>query len=138
MAMGKDYELYITANGLVGGAQKRLAFQGDASVDFGKSVSREVYKHDESYSYQEESGFAITVACLHEAPMQEALQLIWDAIDNEDTVYAYYQSSRSGGLRWHGLFRPAITEKADPVNGTATLSVTLSQAGAYPTRAVVS
>jgi len=133
---GRDYQLKLTANGLSGGTKKTVAYQGDLNLETGDGVTRTNYKAGYAYTAKTSSGYQITLPVLLEAPADEGLQLLLDAVDSGDRVYAYIESDTVGSQYWHGKFKVAMTTVPMGVDGNVDAVFTLSQDGTI-TRAVV-
>lgn len=123
----KDYQIYLTGNGLVGGAQKLLTYQGDADIDTGQGINRTPYKGKYAYTSQVENGMQITVSLLLLAAMSEGAEIAYDAAQNNDDVYLYYQSTTPGAKFFHGKFRVAMTKFPGAVDGAADGEFVFSQ-----------
>ena len=126
---GNDYKLYLTANGLIGGTQKLVGYQGDSDINTGVDLATSVYKGRLSYTTQTFSGFTIDCKVLLEAPLGDGAQLLVDAHANGDTVYAYLQSDTTDAQYWHGKFKVAMTTVPTAVSGNVEAAFKLASVG---------
>lgn len=133
---GKDYQLKLTSNGLMGGSKQTVAYQGDMSIETGDGVSRTNYKAGFAFTAKTSGGWQITVTVLLEAPVEDGLQLLLDAKNNGTKVYAYVEADTVGSIYWHGKFKVAMPTVPLSVDGNVDATFILSQDGEI-TEAVV-
>lgn len=132
---GKDYLLYISADGTSSGTKTEVEHQGDLEISFGKSHNKIKYKNSVKTSVDSE-GIGATCTIGDEAPMPAGHVLLWDAHDNDGDCYLWIESVKTGGQKWEGDFKLSIDSKSTPTEGDVSQSVTISENGAI-TRGVV-
>ncbi|MEY8099585.1 hypothetical protein AB9F29_19575 [Falsihalocynthiibacter sp. S25ZX9] len=133
---GKDYLLYISADGTSVGAKTAIELQGDMSLNFGKSVSKTAYKNG-AKSSQGNEGISGSCSFGDEAPLPAGIVLLWDAHDNDGAAYLWIESSKTGGKTWEGNFKVAITELTAPTEGEVSHSLEFSEDGTITRGTVV-
>lgn len=134
---GREYLIWLTTNGLAGGAQVALDYQGDLSVKTGKSNKRTMFKQGQGWTAQADDGFEFDIEILLAEPMATAAALALDAHDNGTDVYAFIQTTRTGGQRWQGKFKVSMTDGKLPVSDAATAVFNFSQSSGAVTRSTV-
>lgn len=127
MSNGKDYKLFISTAGTAVTPLVELEFQGDLTINTGKSVERTPFKNG-AITAQGENGFSFNVQMGLREPMPAAQTKIWEHSDSGDAIYAVIKGA-TGTLQFAGTFKLAITELPNPVNGIRVATVEFSQDG---------
>ena len=125
---GTQYVIAVTSNNLVGGTQRIITYQGDANVNPGKTPERVPFKNNEAITTIANDGFSATFSMAMAYPLGLGAAIIRTSSLNDTDVYAYIQSSESGGDIWHGPMKVSFTV-AGPVKGPNIAEVMLSQNG---------
>ena len=126
---GTQYVISVTSNALVGGTQRIIAYQGDSNVNPGKTTERVPFKNNEAITTIANDGFSVTFSMAMSYPLGLGAAIIRTSSLNDTDVYAYIQSSESGGDIWHGPMKVALTSIPGPVKGPNIAEVMLSQNG---------
>lgn len=134
---GKEYLVWLTTNGLVGGTQVAVDYQGDLKPKTGKGNKRTVFKQGQAWTAQSDDGFEFDLPILLAEPAGTALALMLDAHDNATEVYCFVQTSKTGGQRWSGKMKCTMTDGDMSVSNAALATFNFSQSAGTFVRTTV-
>lgn len=126
---GNEYTVYLTSNGLVGGTQVEIPYQGDLDFNTGKTINKQMFKKGQSWSTIQNEGAAFDLEVLAAEPLDTTVGQLLDASDNGTLVYAYVKTTKTGGQSYHGKFGVAHVGHGMPINGASTMKFSLAQSG---------
>lgn len=135
MANGKDYRLRVSTAGTAATPLVEVEFQGDLTINTGKTNERTPMKNG-TVTGQGEDGFSATCQIALREPMPAGQSELWEAHDNGTGIFIDI-SGPTGGLKYSGVVKVAITEVTAPVSGAGLYTIDLSQDGTI-TRGVAS
>lgn len=127
MANGKDYRLKVSTAGTAATPLAEIEFQGDLTINTGKTNERTPMKNG-TVTGQGEGGFSATCQIALREPMPAGQAELWDAHDNGTGLYIEI-SGPTGGIKYTGVVKVAISEITAPVSGAGLYTVELSEDG---------
>lgn len=128
-SQARAFRLFISSDGTSSGTKTEVEALGDLTVTPGKSTERVVTKNLTT-SFVTDAGFEVSGEFIEQLPLGAAQELLWTAADNETPVYAWVESTETGGLSFAGTFRVGITTITSPSEGVQTHQFSLSVDGA--------
>lgn len=127
MSQGKDFLVAFSATSA--GVKADVEFQGDLTINTGKSVSANVYKNGQEAG-QTSQGFSISFNMGNQAPLATVEALIWGSHESGTLGYWEITNAVTGGVEWTFAGRCAITTVTAPTSGVTTVQVTVVAEGA--------
>lgn len=125
---GKDYLIYLSADGSSSGADTLVEDQGDLTINTGKTLSKTSYK-DSSKSAQGNDGWSASFSTGLREPLGTGQALLFDAMDNGGNQHITIKSATTGGIEWEGPVKINVTQISLPVSGEPGLSVEVHEDG---------
>lgn len=134
MSQGKQYLLFVSATGVTTTGLLEVPLQGDATINFGKSIQVTKYKNGQS-SAQSDQGVTINIEIGNAAPMAAGETRMWALHDSGDLAFFELQSSVNGAVEFSFQGRVAMSSMSAPVSGPTSVSMQIGVEGNM-TRAV--
>lgn len=125
---GKDYLVYLSADGTSAGADTPVEDQSDLTINPGKPLQRTAYK-DGAKTAQGNDGWSASFSMGVQEPLGAGQALVFSAMDNGGNQHVTIKSSTTGGVVWEGPIKLTITDIAHPVSGEPAISVEMSEDG---------
>lgn len=128
-SQGKEYLVWLTTNGLAGGTQVAVDYQGAVNLKTGKGLKTTMFKRNQAFTAVSTDGISFDLNILAAEPLGPAAALMMDASDNETDVYVYFQTVRTGGQRYQGLMKCVMTQQDTETSDASMLNFTFGQSG---------
>lgn len=128
MSQGKEYLLFVSATGVTTTGLIEVPLQGDATINFGRSIQVTKYKNGQS-SAQNDQGVTINFEMGNTAPLSTGETRMWALHESGELAYFELQSLVTGAVEFSFQGRVAMSSMATPVSGPTSISLQIGVEG---------
>ncbi len=132
---GKNYRLYVSSTGLAGGTMTEVEYQGDATINTGRTNEVSSFKVG-TLTAQGNEGWSASLQMSPVEPLAAGQQLLWTQFINGGSTYIEFKSTTTGSIKHAGAVLVAITEISHPKSGRTMWTVQFNENGVVAMTAV--
>lgn len=125
---GKLYKVYVSSTGLAGGVMTEVEYQGDCTINTGRTIEQTPFKVG-ALSAQGNEGWGISFEMSPVEPLATAQQYLWTQFLNGGVSYIEVKSATTGSIKHAGPVLVNIGEIKHPRSGRTMWSVDAKENG---------
>lgn len=125
---GKLYKVFISSTGLAGGTMTEVEYQGDLTINTGKTNEVSPFKNG-SLAAQGNAGWSASLQISPVEPLGTGQQLLWTASQNGGSTYMQFKSATTGSIMHAGPVLATVTEVTHPTSGRSMWTVQVNENG---------